>query len=181
MNDAVSRFHNFVVVWTRLSPDTIEELARSVVPEVRVTVRPMEGLIASRVGPERFRTLLLAGFAGIAVLLASVGVFTVLSYLVGRRTQEFGVRMALGATRRTVFAHVFRQALPPSAIGLIIGLGVAYALRESLAAYTFVIQVTDAPTYALVTLLLSAVIVTACAVPAFRASRMDPMTALRYE
>ena len=171
----------FVVMRTLLAPDTIEEIARSVEPDALVTVLSMEDRIAGRVGGERFRTLLLSSFAGIAVLLASVGVFTVLSYLVGRRTPEFGIRMTLGATRRTVFVQVFRQALPPAAIGLMIGLGVAYALRESLTAYTFVIQPTDAPTYAIVTLLLSAVILLACVLPARRAARLDPMSALRDE
>lgn len=171
----------FVVARTPASPQTVGQIVGSVEPTARIQTTTITEHIAARNAGERFRTWLHAAFAGIAFPLAGVGVYTVLSHLVGRRTPEFGVRMALGASRRHVFEQVFRRVLPQVAIGMLIGLGVAYALRNSFAAYTFVVATNDVRTYAAACAFILVVILAACAGPALRASRLNPTAALRHE
>jgi hypothetical protein len=115
----------FVVVKTPMAPDAVGEVVGSIEPASRIETTTITERMTARNLSESFRTQLLAGFAGIALLLAGVGVYTVLSHLVGHRTREFGVRMALGASRGNVFGQVFRRVLPPAAIGMMIGLGAA--------------------------------------------------------
>ena len=142
-------------------------------------VRPMQDLIATSVGPERLNSMLLGAFAVIAVILTAAGLYGVISYLVGQRTREIGVRIALGASRRQIIALVLRQAgamiLAGTGIGLLGALGVTRALGTLL----FGVSPTDPVIYASVAGVLALVALAAVATPASRATRVDPLVALR--
>ena len=110
-----------------------------------------------------------------------MGVYSVLAHAARQRTRELGIRMSFGAQRSDLFIYVLRWALPPAAAGLLVGLGTSYVLNGLLAAYVYEIQPTDGPTYVVVTLFLSAVLLAAAAIPALRATRLNPIHALRHE
>jgi putative ABC transport system permease protein len=129
----------------------------------------------------RLYTLLLGVFAGVALVLASVGIYGVMSYSVTERTHEIGIRMALGAKQRDVLALVVRQGLMLAMIGVVIGLGVALALTRVMSSLLYGVTTTDPLTFLLIPLLLGLVTLVACYLPAKRAMRVDPMNALRYE
>jgi len=120
-------------------------------------------------------------FAGLALLLAVAGIYGVLSYSVARRTSEIGVRVALGASRRTVLVLIMRQGLKPVLAGLGVGLVGALALSRLLSGMLFGVTPADPLTYGSVALLGIVTALFACYVPANRATRVDPMSALRYE
>jgi putative ABC transport system permease protein len=132
-------------------------------------------------GDERFRTVLLAVFAVVALLLAALGIYGVLAYFVTQRGRELGVRLALGARPRALVLMVVGQGLRPVVAGSVAGLAGAAALASLLKSLLFGIQPMDAPTYLVTTLVLAAAAVAASALPAFRATRVDPMVALREE
>ena len=145
-------------------------------------VRTMEALLANSTARSRFSTVLLAIFAGLAVLLASVGVYGVMSYSVSQRRREMGIRLSLGATRSDVVGLVVRQGLTLAGIGVGVGLGAAALLTHLLlSTLLYGIGARDPATFAGTAVLLLAVSLTACYLPARRASRVDPMTALRCE
>ncbi len=125
--------------------------------------------------------ILTALFAGVALLLASIGLYGVVTYAVVQRTREIGVRLALGAQRRDVLALVLGQGLKLAGIGLLLGLVGAFGLTRLLYSLLYQIEPTDPATFAMVTLLLLAVAVFACWLPARRATNVDPMVALRCE
>ena len=124
---------------------------------------------------------LLAGFAVMALLLAAVGTYGVLSYMVAQRRREIGVRMALGADRGRVLAHVLKQGLVLTTIGLAAGLAGAFALNRVIASLLFGVRPTDPTTLSVVVMTIVAVAVGACWLPAWRASRLDPNVVLRSE
>jgi len=127
---------------------------------------------------------LLTLFGLIAQQLAAIGLYGVMAYAVSQRTHEIGIRMALGADRRRVLAMVVREGMTLTVIGIVIGLAGAYALMkylETLTELLFGVQPRDPWTFAVIALLLGAVALVACLVPARRATRVDPLTALRYE
>ncbi|MGO8792319.1 MAG: ADOP family duplicated permease [Terriglobia bacterium] len=144
-------------------------------------VRGMNYYVAEQTAGRRFPMLLLAAFAGIAMLLAIVGLYGLLSFLVTQRTKELGVRLALGAQRREITVMVMSQGLRLVAAGLIVGLGGAWALTRFLAALLFATQPNDAWTFVAVSCLLAVVAAMGCWLPARRAAAVDPMVALRYE
>ena len=155
---------------------------RAVDPDMPVfRVATMAEVIDTTLVNRKFVMLLLGQFAAVALVLAGVGLFGVLSYAVSRRTREIGVRMALGARAADVLAMVVRQGMTLTAIGLVIGAGAALAATRAMAGLLFGVGAADPPTYAALALVLAAVALLACWLPARRAARVDPMVALRSE
>ncbi|HEV8483087.1 MAG TPA: ABC transporter permease [Blastocatellia bacterium] len=144
-------------------------------------VATMDQLLAESVAQPRFRTLLLGIFAAVALMLASVGIYGVISYSVTQRTHEIGIRMALGAQARDVIKLVIKQGIALAFIGVAIGLAASFALTRLMERLLFEVSTTDKATFAGVAALLIAVAVLACWIPARRASQVDPMVALRRE
>jgi putative ABC transport system permease protein len=144
-------------------------------------IRTMAQLRALSAAPRRFQMVLLGCFAGLALLLSAVGLYGVMSYAVTQRTHEIGVRMALGAQSRDVLKLVVSQGLVLTAIGVMLGLVAAFGLSRLIASLLYGVSATDPATFLLVSLLLVAVALLACYLPARRASKTDPMVALRYE
>jgi ABC-type antimicrobial peptide transport system permease subunit len=141
----------------------------------------MESIVSENVAAPRFRTLLLAVFAGLALCLALAGVYGVMAYAVGQRSKEIGVRMALGANSGSVVRLVLGQGMTLTAIGLILGLASAIASARLLTAMLFQVRPTDPTVYLVVTVCISVVAFLATYVPARRASTIDPLAALRQE
>jgi putative ABC transport system permease protein len=141
----------------------------------------MAEFLAREFGEPRFYMLLLSSFAGLAMLLAMVGLYGVISYSVTQRTQEFGIRIALGGQRSDVLRLVLRQAVWLVGIGLVLGVAGSLALTRTLDHLLYEVEPTDPLTFLIVSLLLVLTALLACYVPARRATRIDPMRALRYE
>jgi len=144
-------------------------------------VRTMEAAIAESVAPRRFAMILLALFAGLALVLAAVGLYSVIAYSVARRTREIGLRMSVGADRGSVFRLVVGQGMRFAVLGAALGVAVAAAASQVLASSLFEVSARDPLTFLLVPLLLLGVAFVATAVPALAATRIDPMRALRFE
>jgi putative ABC transport system permease protein len=146
-----------------------------------VEVMSMNDVIAQSVSPQRFNMLLLACFAGLALILAAVGIYSVLSYTVRRRIREIGIRMALGASNQDVVQMVLTDGLKPILVGVILGLAAALALSRVVSSLIYGVRATDPLTFAAVALLLLLVGVFATIVPAYRATRIEPVQILREE
>ena len=144
-------------------------------------VRLMEDVLSRAQARPRFLTLLLSLFSGVALAIATVGIYGVVSYAVARRTKEFGLRMVLGAQRADVLGLVMKQGAGMVAIGILVGLATAFALTRLMASLLFGVTPTDLPTFTGVTVLLFVTALAACYVPARRATRVDPIQTLRYE
>ena len=144
-------------------------------------VRTMYEVMADSVARQRLNMLLLGIFGGLALLLATVGVYGVMSYIVSQRSQEFGIRMALGARRRDLVSLVIGQASRMAIAGLAIGIVAALVLTRTLRTLLFEVRAADPVTFLVITALLGIIALLASYVPALRASRVDPMVALRYE
>lgn len=140
-----------------------------------------EEVVARSISSHRFSALLLGVFAALALVLASVGIYGVLAYLVGQRTQEIGVRMALGAKRLDVLRLVLTDGARLTVVGVGIGVAVAFGLTRLMSGMLFGVKPTDPLTFASVALLLTAIALLACCLPARRAMSVDPMVALRHE
>ena len=144
-------------------------------------VKPMTEWVESSVAAPRYRTTLLALFAALAMVLAATGIYGVMSYSVAQRTHEIGVRMALGARRADVLKLVVRQGMLLAIVGVIVGLLGAFALTRVMSSLMFGVTTKDPITFVAVSLLLVGVAFIACFVPARRATKVDPLVALRYE
>jgi len=144
-------------------------------------IRTMENIMADSIARQRFSMLLLAIFAGVALVLAGVGIYGVMSYSVAQRTHEIGIRMALGAQTGAVLKLAIGYGMKLVLVGLLIGLIAAFALTRVMSTLLFGVTATDPATFTLISLLLIAVAVLASYVPARRATKVNPIIALRYE
>jgi len=144
-------------------------------------IRTMEDRLYGSVAEPRFYAVLIGVFAAIALILASVGIYGVLAYSVSQRTREIGIRMALGAERQNVLRLILGQGLILTTIGIVAGLAGAFAVTRYLESMLFGLTALDPTVFVAVTVILTLTAVTACYVPARRATRVDPIVALRYE
>jgi putative ABC transport system permease protein len=175
-----------VVLRTTLSPavlaPTIERTVRQIDPAVPVVrLREMDDVFAESIQRPRLLAQLLGTFAGLALLLAAIGTYAMLSFLVAERRREIGIRLTLGAERGRVLAHVMRQGLTLALAGVVVGLAGALGVTRLLTSLLFGVQPTDVPTMAAVVLTILLVASVACGLPAWRASRVDPNIVLRDE
>jgi putative ABC transport system permease protein len=175
-----------IVVRSFIEPASLTSALRKAVAEVDPEVpmdqvATMDQLVYGSVSEVRFRTAVISLFALLALFVASIGVYGVMSYLVSQRTREFGIRMAVGATRGAVFALILRQGAKLAAIGIAIGLVAAALFGRLIASLLYGVKPLDAATLAGVSILLAAVALFASYVPARRAANTDPMDSLRYE
>jgi putative ABC transport system permease protein len=161
---------------------TLRSAIRSLGPDVPVPqMRTMSQLLDKAVATRRYNMLLAISFAAVALLLASLGIYGVISYAVARRTGEMGVRAALGARPARLYALILRQGMAPVIAGLVLGVAAALALGRLLANMLYEVNARDPLTILAVAALVASVAVIACYIPARRAARTDPATALRYE
>ena len=144
-------------------------------------VRTMQERLHDSLARQRFSMGVLGGFAGFALLLAAVGVYGVMSYLVTQGTHDIGLRMALGAQQRNILGLVVGQGMSLAAIGIVVGLIGAFSLTRVMATLLFGVSATDGLTFSAVALFLAAIALVASYVPALRATRVDPVVALHYE
>src|SRR5215813_6471730 len=135
--------------------------------------------VSEQIAPQRFTTTLMAGFAVLAALLAAIGIYGVMSYMVAERTREIGVRMTLGAQTGNVMRMVLRRGMVLAVAGVMIGLAASFALARVISGLLFGVQPTDPSTLVAITLLLLAVAMVSCLIPARRATKVDPLVALR--
>jgi ABC-type antimicrobial peptide transport system permease subunit len=175
-----------VLVRTTGDPATLTETIRretkAVIPNLPAPlIRTMDNLLSETVAQPRLQTGLLSLFAAIALVLAAIGLYGVLAYVVTQRTREIGVRMALGAQKRDVLALVIGQGMKLALIGVGAGLLLALALTRVLRSLLYQVQPTDPLTFVAVSLLLVIIALVACWLPGQRAAKIDPMEALRYE
>jgi predicted permease len=175
-----------LVVRSTLPPSQLAGAIRAALQPIAANLprndfRTLQQLVDRSVSPRRFLVLLLGGFAAFALVLASLGIYALISYSVNQRTQEIGIRLALGATSRDVQARILAQTLWLAAIGMTIGTAASWALARGAGGLLFGVTPRDPGTFAGMLLLLTAVAVVAGYVPARRASRIDPMVALRSE
>jgi len=141
----------------------------------------LEQLWGISIAPQRFNLWLFGSFAALALILAAIGIYGVMAYNVAQRTREIGIRMAMGARRSDVLRLVLTQSILPAATGVFLGLSVALALTRLMASLLFGLTPTDPATFAAVALLLILVALAATYMPARRATKVDPLVALRYE
>ena len=178
--------HMYFVLHTTASKEAIVPMLRSVVGSLDsqlpvANVQTLEEIVSRSTASRRFTVVLLSAFAALALLLALVGIYGVMSYAVSRQTSEIGVRLALGASHRSVLRLVLVQGMKPVAAGIALGLGAAFVLSRFLASLLFGVTARDPITYAIVAVLLAVTAVLACLVAARQALRIDVMSALRAE
>jgi putative ABC transport system permease protein len=160
----------------------VREAVKAVDPEIPVyAMRSLPDIVSERTAERRLAVVLISVFAAVALLLAAVGIYGVMSYAVAQRTQEIGIRMALGAERRDILRMVLRHGSLMAALGVAIGIAVALVLARLITSLLFQVSATDPPTFSVVPVALAAVALVACYIPARRATRVDPLVALRYQ
>jgi ABC-type antimicrobial peptide transport system permease subunit len=161
---------------------SIAAAVRSVDPEQAIyDARTLEAVVDGSVAQRWLQTTILAAFAGIALALASIGVYGIIAYSVGQRVREFGVRLALGAGRSAIVGLVMRRGATLFLCGAVVGLVAAAATARALGSLLFKVTSFDAASFGLATIVLFAVAAAACWLPARRAARVDPALALRAE
>jgi putative ABC transport system permease protein len=178
-----------VCLRTNNDPHSVVSAVRSVVssmdPDLPVyDIKTMEEYLASSVATQRFNAMLLEAFAGLALVLTGIGLYGVIAYAVAQRTHEIGVRMTLGASRSEVVRMVLKSGLQLTAIGVAAGLVLSFIAAKfatSFSSLLFGIKATDLVTFSAVVGIVTIVSLLACYIPAYRASKVDPMIALRYE
>lgn len=160
----------------------VREQIRALDPNLPIyDIKTMQAVMDESVARERFIALLLMVFAALALTLAAIGIYGVISYSVAQRTQEIGIRLALGAQRRDVLKLIISQGTTLTLIGISLGLAAALALTRFLSSLLFSVSATDPVTFVVIAVLLMLVALLACYLPARRATKVDPMVALRYE
>ena len=175
-----------LVVRSSSSPETMVSAITNAVHEIDSTipltnVQTMEDLVTTSLSSERFSLLLLGAFALLALILAAIGIYSVLSYSVRRRVQEIGIRLALGASLSDVLRMVIFEGLRPTLLGVSIGIAGAFALARVMSNLIYGVKPTDPLTFVSVAFLLGVVALGASIIPAYRAAKVDPLVALRYE
>jgi ABC-type antimicrobial peptide transport system permease subunit len=175
-----------LVVRTKLPPEAIAPEVRAALRKVDASLptaefRTLEDVVDRAVSPRRFVVVLLGGFAVLALFLASLGIYGVVSYSVNQRTQEIGIRMALGASAGHVQFRVLRETVGLALLGTLLGVAGSIGAARLLESLLFGVKPGDEVTFLAMTLVLTAVAALAGYVPARRASRIDPMSALRSE
>jgi putative ABC transport system permease protein len=166
---------------TQMVTTAARSILQDMNPEIPANFRTFQQVYSASLGSRRFNLILIAFFGIVALLLATAGVFGVMAYSVSRRTREIGVRVALGARSRDVLTMILSQGMRTILIGLAIGLVGSLALTRTMASLLFGVTATDPLTFAAVIALLVAAALLACYIPARRATKVDPMVALRYE
>jgi putative ABC transport system permease protein len=162
--------------------EAIRDAIRQIDPVVPVyDVRTLDDLLSESFGPRRFNMYLLGCFAAVALVLASVGLFGVLAYLVSQRTRDIGIRLALGAARHDIVKLIVGQGMMLALGGAVLGITVALASARVMQSLLFSVSPRDPVTFAAVPLVLIAIALVACYLPARRAMRVDPLVALRSE
>jgi ABC-type antimicrobial peptide transport system permease subunit len=174
-----------VVARAQSEPSTLAPAMRGVVrsldPQLPLKFRTLDQVFSSSLSQQRFSLVIFGVFAATALILAALGIYGITAYAVAQRTHEIGIRMALGAQRRDVLRLVFRQALLLAGIGAVAGLVGAYAAKSVLQSFLFEVAPTDFSVFVAVPVVLLFVALVACLVPARRATRVDPLIALRHE
>jgi len=175
-----------LIIKTKSNPTAFVAAIREAIHDVDSSVpvydvKSMQDLVAASLERRKFATLLLTPFAALALALASVGLYAVLSYVVARRTKEIGIRIAIGASRDNILLLVFRHGLMMTLSGMALGLGIALLMKPLIASQLFGIEAFDVATFTLASVLLAMTAHVAIFVPANRAIRVDPMIALRHE
>jgi predicted permease len=175
-----------VALRSQIAPDTLMGGVRGAVYAVDrslplAKVRTLATLVDDSVAAQRFAVIVLGFFGGLSVLLTFIGMYGVISYSVAQRTQEIGIRMALGAQRRSVFGMIMGQGARLAIVGIVIGLFLAIMLTRMMASFLFGVHALDPLTFAIGAMLVIGVALLACYLPARRATRIDPLIALRYE
>jgi putative ABC transport system permease protein len=160
----------------------VTKAVRDVDPEMPLRdILPMDELVSNSLSQQRFNMLLLSAFAGFALMLAGVGIYSVLSYSVKRSMREIGIRLALGARLGDVLRGVVLEGMKPTLLGVAIGVGGALALGRVVSGLIYGVKPSDPITFLAVTILLVVIALFACILPAYRATKVNPMVALRYE
>jgi putative ABC transport system permease protein len=177
---------NALVVRTNVDPlslgATVRDTIWSIDKDQPVSdIRTMEEIVSEAVARQRFSMLLLGVFATLALVLAAVGIYGVMSYSVTQRTREIGIRLALGAQKKDVLKLTVGQGLRLVSIGVAIGLVAAFVLTRVMASLLFGVSATDPVTFIAISVVLISVAMLASFVPALRATKVDPMVALRYQ
>ncbi len=184
----VATHHWFLASWIVRTNGPVDlsaalrNIVRGLDPQMPVAkIRPMTEVISASISYQHFLMMLMGLFAGLALTLTAIGIYGVLSYHVSQRTHEIGIRMALGAQSSDVLGLVLRQGLTLTLIGLAVGLAAAFALTRLMESLLFGVTTTDPLAFILTSVILTGVALGACFVPARRATKVDPMIALRYE
>jgi putative ABC transport system permease protein len=175
-----------LVIRTSIDPLKMVAAARNEIHQVDPAqpisnIRTMYDVLGEETASRSLAMTLLTIFAGLALLLATLGIYGVLAYFVVQHTQEIGVRVALGAQQRNILGLVLKKGMTLTLLGVVIGLGAAFALTRLMASLLYGVSMSDPLTYATIALLITVVAFAACYLPARRATKVDPMVALTYE